>query len=189
MRLQDLPCDCLALVLARAGRHAPLACKAFHAAWASHVLPDPDRLAEFIVHATEAHEGRLADFLCLAKSSVPEPLACRVVAMMLAAGADVRARKDDALCNACWYGRVGVASLLLAAGANVHARGDEALCNACWHGRVDLARLLIDAGANVNARGGEPLIQASLWGRHDIARLLIDAGAIRCRESDRCVIS
>ena len=48
-----------------------------------------------------------------------------------------------------FFGSLPLVELLLRAGANVHARNDEALVDACKYGRFAVVECLTDAGANV----------------------------------------
>jgi ankyrin repeat protein len=76
-----------------------------------------------------------------------------VVARLLAAGADVHARDDQALCMAAKNGHDAMVARLLAAGADVHAYDDQALRLAAMNGHdAVVARLLAAGGANVHAQ-------------------------------------
>jgi|CZKX01.1.fsa_nt_gi hypothetical protein len=80
------------------------------------------------------------------------------VKRLLAAGANVHANNDDALCQAVEYGNYNgpygfcgdiyhpasmmTVKVLLEAGANVHARSDYALCSAVRGGHTELVQVL-----------------------------------------------
>jgi ankyrin repeat protein len=62
--------------------------------------------------------------------------------VLLAAGADVHARDDFALCWAAYRGGTETIKALLAAGADVHARSDEALRWAAQEGHAETVQVL-----------------------------------------------
>ena len=89
-----------------------------------------------------------------------------VVELLLAAGADVHARNDNALGWAAGNGHARVAKILLAAGADVHADNDLPLQWAARYGHADVVELLLAAGADVHAVGDYAL---EIAGDHDDA--------------------
>ena len=108
---------------------------------------------------------------------------CKV---LLAAGADVNAQKEDgwaALHFAVWKGNVELATLLLDAGAKADlpkTDGGTALHAAVEDGKADLVKLLIAKGADVNAKkkdGWTPLRFATWRKRAEIEALLREHGA------------
>lgn len=85
-----------------------------------------------------------------------------VCRLLLAAGADVHARNDQALTTAVCNGDEQRVAVLLAAGADVHAQDDLALREALYDGFAGIVRLLLAAGANVHVLGDMALRLATL---------------------------
>ena len=65
---------------------------------------------------------------------------------ILAAGADLHADDDQALCWAAERGHLPVVQALLAAGADLHANDDQALCWAANCGHTEIVKLLQNVG-------------------------------------------
>ena len=117
-----------------------------------------------------------------------------IVATLLAAGADVNARRgfDTTPLHDAVYGSASVVSLLLAAGADVSAKtsvlrntplheaaGARAYQGA--HREADVVSLLLSAGSEVNAKnflGGTPLHNAAGAADAPAISLLLSAGAV-----------
>jgi len=109
-----------------------------------------------------------------------------VVELLLAAGADVKAKNEygeTALHQAAWYGHAAIVELLLAAGADVDAQdeaGWTALHEAAQEAHAAVVELLLAAGADVNAQsnaGWTALHQAAENGHAAVVELLLAAGA------------
>ena len=150
--------------------------------------------------ATHANDVEMTDALLRAGADPnvtnrygvpPLWLACEngnptLIAMLLAAGADVHAETtgEPLVMTATRTGNVEAVNALLAAGAEVDARetwrGQTALMWAAAENHVGVVRLLIGRGADVNASstaGYTPLLFAARQGTIDAAAGLIDGGA------------
>lgn len=112
----------------------------------------------------------------------------RATALLLAAGADVKARDRQGrtvlhLTSGAWIPREESIELLIAAGADVNARDEDGrapLHEAVRKGLTEVLPMLIKAGADVNARdrnGNTPFSLARQSKRVEIMKLLADAGA------------
>ncbi|KAH6843593.1 ankyrin repeat-containing domain protein [Alternaria alternata] len=109
----------------------------------------------------------------------------RVVALLLEAGADIDAVKNNrtALFLATSRGNKEAVALLLDRGADANARGGDhssAILEASSQGNKEIVDLLIEKGADVNAiavEGYTALQKASIKGHKEIVELLIDRGA------------
>lgn len=99
-----------------------------------------------------------------------------LVTTIIAAGANVRAKSDEALRVAASLGQVDVVRLLIGAGANVHARDDEAMRVAARLGHAPVVALLIGAGADVHASDDEALFSAASGGHTPVVAQLLVAG-------------
>lgn len=68
---------------------------------------------------------------------------------------------------------------LIVKGANIHARDEEALKQACRQSKVDIVRILLENGANASESDNAALLFAADGGEDcpEIATLLINAGA------------
>ena len=92
-------------------------------------------------------------------------------------------RLDDELLDQAWEGDAAVVELLLAAGADVKAKnniGWTALHYAATRGYAAVAELLLAAGADVDAKseyGSTALHFAAARGYDDVVELLLVAGA------------
>ena len=98
--------------------------------------------------------------------------------MLLAAGADLHAKNDEALRFASMEGHAEVVRLLLAAGAEVHANDDLALRKVSKRGWSHVVRLLLDAGADVHAKDDQALLSAVKFG-HDCCQSFEEGGVNR----------
>ena len=100
--------------------------------------------------------------------------------LLIAKGADVKAKDEDGNTPLHIANNKDVASLLIAKGADVNALDkydNTPLHTAAGRDSSDIARLLIASGADVNAKdkdGNTPLHGAVMW---HIAQLLVDKGA------------
>jgi ankyrin repeat protein len=110
----------------------------------------------------------------------------RVIAQLLAKGADVNAADSDGstpLIKASAAGDAATVRLLISHGAKVNSEINTftPLTAAAWYGHTDIVRVLLDNGADVNAKDAylrmTPLGAAALFEREEIARMLIDKGA------------
>eukprot|EP00877_Chromochloris_zofingiensis_P011306 jgi/Chrzof1/6429/Cz18g10110.t1 len=99
------------------------------------------------------------------------------VRLLLAAGTDVHACNDAALCSAAVRGRLSTVQVLLKSGADVHACDDEALCYAVKHGQTSTVQLLLESGADIHACDDAALCTAAAVGRLSIVQLLLQSGA------------
>jgi cytohesin len=119
----------------------------------------------------------------------------QLAALLVAAGAQVDARNEDAqtpLFQAAHGGHAAIVDMLLSHGASatpVALRdGDTALHRAANNGHADVVDLLLAKGAPVDARNRRamtPLHMAARNGRIDAARLLLARGAaIDARDAD-----
>lgn len=109
------------------------------------------------------------------------------VRILLAAGADPNAKRDDgatALIMAAQKGRAEVVEALINGDADVNAKtspeGYTALILASQNGYSKVVQALLSAGADVNAKrydGATALKMASQNEHKDVVRLLQDAGA------------
>jgi hypothetical protein len=79
---------------------------------------------------------------------------------------------DSRLITAAFRGDAQEVREVLAAGANVHARTDEALCWAARRGCTEMALVLLEAGSNVHARDDYPLNVAGFYGNVETVRAL-----------------
>jgi ankyrin repeat protein len=105
-----------------------------------------------------------------------------VVALLLASGADVRARSkvgETALMDAAARGDLSAAKLLLKRGADVNATDHRGytpllLAAACDHDAAELVRLLLSSGADCSARaeGHTALSLAARRGQTEVTRIL-----------------
>jgi ankyrin repeat protein len=112
-----------------------------------------------------------------------------VIALLLARGADARARSktgESSLMEAAVRGDVSAAKLLLDQGAEVNAadhRGYTPLLLAaqCDRDSPELVRLLLDRGAGLDAvaEGETALSLAAKRGETEVTRLLRERGAAR----------
>jgi hypothetical protein len=112
--------------------------------------------------------------------------ATEVVKLLVAAGANVNARKEykeSMLLGACSSGVPEIVKILIDAGADVNAPNEYSarpLDVAAEQGQLEMVKMLLAAGAKVNARnpyGGTALQVAVLRGYKEIVKTLIDAGA------------
>lgn len=113
--------------------------------------------------------------------------ATEMVALLLAAGANVEARNAEqrsALYTAAVHGHQDVVEQLLAAGADIDARnGDNlltAVAIAAHNGRENIVMTLLSAGANPNlaARDGSTALYFAARGnRNGVVKLLLASGA------------
>jgi len=120
------------------------------------------------------------------------------VKLLIAAGADVNARRDEnllygltALMYAADEGHTEIVKALIAAGADVNAKTDNGSSVLLFAiARPEIAKILIDAGADVNARRDEQgetlLMYAAAAGRGytESVKVLIEAGADVNAKSD-----
>ena len=84
---------------------------------------------------------------------------------------------ETSLVQAVLVGDLAAAQAAVASGASVSA---QALCVACWEGRLDIAQWLHSEGASVDAIDGEgeaPLHQACMKGQLEIIQWLCSVGA------------
>jgi hypothetical protein len=99
------------------------------------------------------------------------------VQMLIAAGADVHAGHDRALCWAAKNGHTEIVKILLDAGADVHADHDYALCCADNNGHTKTVKVLLDAGADVHASRDVFMYYAALNRHTKTVRVRLDTGA------------
>jgi ankyrin repeat protein len=122
--------------------------------------------------------------------AVAMPNSYPVVQRLVAAGADVNARRPRAggpignanvLAIATVAGDARTIALLLDRGAEVNpAQGVPPLTAAALHGRSELVRLFLEHGADLDANvgmAGSALNAAFFSGHSDVARLLLEHGA------------
>jgi hypothetical protein len=94
------------------------------------------------------------------------------VQTLLAHGANVHVRDDEALRVTGYRGHTETVRALLASGANVHAMGDYALRWAADAGRTATVKILLASGANAHAHDDEALRMAAKGGHTDTAQVL-----------------
>jgi Ankyrin repeats (3 copies) len=81
------------------------------------------------------------------------------------------------------YGLTDTVRRLILAGADVRAKGDEAIRVASLRGSVDIVELLLMAGANPHTYNDHPLRMATKCGYTEVVRSLTNfSEAILCRE-------
>lgn len=97
-----------------------------------------------------------------------------IVQFLLEKGVDVHANDDIAIVNTR---DLQVVKCLINAGANIRAKNDRALRNACRYGVLSVVELLLEIGANINANKGKPLSEAVCSGNVKLVKFLIDKGA------------
>ena len=76
--------------------------------------------------------------------------------------------------------RLEIMQLLIAAGTDVHAHNNQALCFAASHGKTEFVKALIEAGADKNKPGQDghtPLHSAIYNNRVDVIEYLLQKGA------------
>ncbi len=108
--------------------------------------------------AVELGMGKWLDF---ALSRIPECIVHHIIRMSM-----------PDLIEASRKGYVSVVRVLLAAGTDVHARNDEALCLASNRGHVEVVLALLAAGADIHAEDNEALHLASRYGHVEVVQLL-----------------
>lgn len=99
------------------------------------------------------------------------------VRILLAAGANVHTRSDEALWRAAYSGHTETVKALLAAGAAVHEVGDQALCGAAFNGHTETVKTLLAAGADVHASNDVALWWTVKEGHTETVKTLLAAGA------------
>jgi hypothetical protein len=96
----------------------------------------------------------------------------KTVQELLAAGADVHAKHDWALCGAADLGHTETVKVLLAGGGEVHALTDNALRWAAQNGHTETVKVLLTAGANVHAQDDCALRWAASGGHTETVKIL-----------------
>jgi len=96
------------------------------------------------------------------------------VKVVLAAGADVHADDDFALCLAGNYGHTETVRLLLASGAHARAREDYPLRWAAHDGHTELVKLLLASGSDVHAKDDAALRWAACLGHTETVQVLTE---------------
>jgi ankyrin repeat protein len=92
---------------------------------------------------------------------------------------------DKQLIQASENGHVDVVRDLLAAGANVHVRDDDALFWASYNGHVDVVRELLAAGANVHVHDDDALRVASRNGHVDVVLALAEYAKLNEQQAQK----
>lgn len=98
----------------------------------------------------------------------------QIVELLLEKGADMHAKKDEALSRACSH--IEIVQLLLDKGIDIRAR-THALIHASHLGTIATVKLLLKNGADPRANHNKALYTACVRGNIKIAQLLIENGA------------
>jgi ankyrin repeat protein len=96
-----------------------------------------------------------------------------LVKELLAKGANINAKDDQALIYASSNDHLDVVEYLISKGANIHANDDEALGLASFKGYLNVVKYLISKGADIHANNDRALRWASVNGQLDIIKYLV----------------